>query len=209
MLTAIKRVDADRPGNTRWLCKCDCGTFTTVFRNALTRKKSPTESCGCATGALISEHKKLPNRTKNGKRAPEYNTWKGIKARCTRVSGSSYNTYGAKGITICDEWLNDFDAFLAHVGPRPSPEHTLDRIDVTKGYEPGNVRWADWITQANNKTTTRYITWQGKSQSITQWSRELFGRDHLIATRLSRGWTIERAFTEQPYVGKNQTHSVK
>lgn len=84
----------------------------------------------------------------------EYIAWDNVKARCRNPKRADYVWYGARGITICDEWLNSFNAFLAGVGPSPGNGYSLDRIDNDKGYEPGNVRWATKAEQARNRSTT-------------------------------------------------------
>jgi len=80
-------------------------------------------------------------RVYNAALGSEYKAW----------SNPDWKDYGGRGITMCAEWLNDFAAFLAHIGPKPGPSMSLDRIDNEKGYEPGNIRWATWIEQANNR----------------------------------------------------------
>jgi hypothetical protein len=74
-----------------------------------------------------------------------------MKARCTNPKHIGFHVYGGRGIRVCDAWTNDFEAFLAHVGPKPTPTHTIDRIDVNGHYEPGNVRWATYSEQSKNK----------------------------------------------------------
>jgi hypothetical protein len=90
----------------------------------------------------------------NGKVRPEYLSWHNAKRRCTDPSNDHYPNYGGRGITMCDEWLNDFSAFIAHMGPRP-PGYTLDRRDNNRGYEPGNCRWATKSEQAFNRRKAR------------------------------------------------------
>lgn len=133
-------------------------------------------------------------------RTTEYRVWKSIKNRCFNKNSIDYQTYGGSGISMCDEWSKSFECFRAYVGPRPSPRHSVDRIDNGRGYEPGNVRWATPIEQANNKRAcNRHITFGDRTMTISQWARELaIGRD-VIAARLDKhGWTIEQALTTPP-----------
>jgi hypothetical protein len=87
---------------------------------------------------------------KNG-RHPLYGTWKRMRQRCNDQGCTDYYNYGARGVTVCARWMESFEAFLADMGPRPSPRHSLDRIDSSLGYEPGNVRWATTRQQARNR----------------------------------------------------------
>jgi hypothetical protein len=87
--------------------------------------------------------------------SPEYRAWCNIKARCLNPGNKDYPTYGGRGITVYARWRDSYQAFLADVGRRPSPRHSVDRIDVNGNYEPGNVRWATRKEQANNRRTTR------------------------------------------------------
>lgn len=100
---------------------------------------------------------------------PEYRTWTHMKVRCYNKNYESFSNYGGRGIKVCDEWLNDFVAFFNHVGKKPSPQHTLDRIDNDGNYEPGNVRWATKSEQQMNrgmlKTNTSGITGIGRHRN--------------------------------------------
>lgn len=88
---------------------------------------------------------------KGNERSTEYNTWKAMKRRCDNKNGQSYKFYGGRGITVCSQWVNDFGQFLIDVGRKPSPEYSLDRIDVNGNYEPSNVRWATKQQQSFNR----------------------------------------------------------
>lgn len=132
----------------RWRCRCDCGTVLDVQATHLRSKH--TTSCGC----VASEKTATRNvaSAKHGMwKTPEFQAWLSMRKRCYSKRNKRYPDYGGRGIKVCDEWLNDFAAFYAHVGPRPSAKHSLDRIRNGEGYKPGNVRWATDGEQNNNK----------------------------------------------------------
>jgi hypothetical protein len=118
-----------------------------------------------------------------------------MKARCYSPSSAAYYKYGARGIVVCERW-RIFETFLADMGKRPSPRHTLDRIDGTKGYEPGNCRWATPQQQQLNLKNNVRIEFDGKSLTAGQWSR-IVGLDEKTITSRYRqlGWTAEDALT--------------
>jgi hypothetical protein len=139
-----------------WVCRCDCGADAEVRAGALVAGRQV--SCGCLqserTAARNVAAARHGHASKDGA-SPEYKAWGGIKRRCYNPSDREFHNYGGRGITVCDRWRDSFDAFLADVGTRPSPRHSIDRIDNDRGYEPGNVRWATRETQERNKRTTR------------------------------------------------------
>ena len=110
-----------------------------------------------------------------------YNIWSGIKARCNRRNNPDYKLYGKRGIRVCDEW-NDFGTFY-------------DRIDTDGDYCPNNCRWVTWKTQANNKRTNHYITFQGKRATLQQWADSVGIKANTLLYRLRRGWSVKRALT--------------
>lgn len=125
-----------------------------------------------------------------------YNAWHQMLARCEDPEHPAYKSYGERGIHVCEPWRQSFDAFIRDVGPRPSSDHTLDRIDNEKGYCPDNVRWATQKEQGNNRRTNRRVTFQGRTQTVTQWAEELFPENvGRIKTRFAKGWDTERALT--------------
>jgi hypothetical protein len=104
---------------------------------------------------------------------------------------TSRNHFG-KGITVCERWLS-FEAFFADMGPKPTPQHTIDRIDNTRGYSPDNCRWATHKEQANNKTNNRTVTYEGITQTLMAWAEQLGVDEARIRWRLNRGWPVEDA----------------
>lgn len=144
-------------GERKWECICDCGGRKTVFTSNL--RRGNTKSCGCVKKQTASKR-----ATKHGYyHTKAYKSWYSIKRRCTDPNDSSYLAYGGKGITMYEPWINDPKAFCEYIGPAPSSKHSIDRIDNSKGYEPGNIRWATDIEQANNKTNNVQIEFHGQT----------------------------------------------
>jgi hypothetical protein len=142
-------------GNSRWVCQCECGNTSVVLTANLNRAN--TTSCGCVRNIKSSKR----NTTHGLSNTLAYKTWLGIRRRCRDEKFGSYKDYGAKGIDIWQPWYESVERFVADMGQPPTPEHTLDRIDNSKGYEPGNVRWATQTEQARNRSVCVKIAFQG------------------------------------------------
>lgn len=184
-LTLIRFIEKRESGSGIWECECECGGMTNVQDNNL--RSGHTQSCGC----LDRPHGKSMSR--------EYKSWIAVKRRCCDPNNGGYARYGARGIKICEKWINDFPAFYADMGPKPTPKHSIDRIDNEKGYEPGNCRWATMAEQARNKRNTTFLEFNGKRQTLPEWSRELKIHHATLVHRLyDHGWTPEKAFTVPP-----------
>jgi hypothetical protein len=129
---------------------------------------------------------------RKGKRTPEYRSWQKMKQRCYSPSQYCYHLYGGRGITICERWLDSFVNFLEDMGQKPSPTHSIDRIDNNGHYEPGNCRWATPQEQMDNSRRSTMLTHKGETLSIRAWSRKLGVTHSGISYRLKQGWTIDR-----------------
>lgn len=152
-LVALRPTDQRTHGRVVWECLCDCGATALVAGDTL--RDGRTRSCGClrrSTGAKATAYKH--GGAAGDALSPEYKVWRGIKRRCFMPNDPAYPRYGGRGIRLCDRWM-DFNAFLSDMGPRPSPDHSIDRIDNDGNYEPGNCRWATRAEQSQNRRNTR------------------------------------------------------
>jgi hypothetical protein len=138
----------------RYICQCDCGNKTQAFRSNLT--SGNVSSCGCFRSEEMRRlHTKHGDTQNGGPHAPEYRVWHGMICRCELRSDKKYADYGGRGITVCKRWRSDYRNFLADMGRRPSPKHSIDRIDNDRGYYPGNCRWATLSEQNLNRRPKR------------------------------------------------------
>jgi len=178
-----------RPNTYKYyaVCVCDCGNKKLVRFDSL---KKGTTSCGC----LQKEKTKTHGRTKH----PLYICWKHMLRRCYNKLDKSYPNYGGRGISVCKRW-HDIENFIADMGPHCSDDVTIERIDNNGDYTPGNCIWANRKVQANNRRTTHFLTYNGKTQSLKAWSEELGLNLGTLWERIKVwGWDIERALTQPP-----------
>lgn len=148
-LTVIERGPNDNTGKVQWMCECDCGA-TSVHRTTHL-KSGRAVSCGCKRAEYASTTLKEVNRTHGQSKSLTYTSWKSMKERCLNPNAPNYDKYGGRGVVIHQPWVDSYETFLADVGERPSYDYSIDRIDNTGNYVPGNVRWATRSQQQRNK----------------------------------------------------------
>jgi hypothetical protein len=185
------RAGVNKSGSITWLCKCDCGKELITSGKSL--RRGETRSCGCARNEKIAAVGKR-NATHGGKRTKLYAHWSAMKARCNNPANNRYELYGGRGITVCNEWANSFEAFRDWALANGYKENlTLDRKDTDGPYSPDNCRWATQKEQQNNRRDNRIITYNGISMNLQQWADKRGISRKTIQTRLSRGWSVARA----------------
>ena len=193
-------------GMILWECECDCDKHTHIWVDKGRLNSGNTQSCGCIRCEKLIQWNKdylenyIPHSVKE--EYPRlYNTYIGMKMRCLNPNNTHYNSYGGRGITICDEWLNSFNSFKEWAFENGYEENlTIDRINVNGNYEPNNCRWTDMKIQANNKTNNKYLEYQGRVQTLSQWCEELGLDYYRTKARLNTcGMTVEQAFNKNYY----------
>ncbi|MET3790669.1 hypothetical protein [Aquamicrobium terrae] len=189
-LVAVSMCGYNATKQALWLCRCDCGTNTTVAGIYL--RVGRIQSCGCLRYDRTATHGLHQHEL--------YRTWYGMVQRCINPENKDYYRYGGRGITVCPRWeigeseLSGLECFIADIPDRPSKRHSIDRIDNNRGYEPGNVRWATGRQQNRNRRDNRIVCLNGRDVTVAE-ACEMSGVNYNTAqARLNRGWNIERAF---------------
>lgn len=186
-LTVLSRYDDGPASNgrrTRWLCRCECGTEKIAVGHELA--SGDTNSCGCFRREIVGAGRRTHGKT----RSYTHTSWRAAKDRCFNCHHTKFADYGGRGIIMCEAWATDFAAFLRDMGERPRGM-TLDRIDNSKGYEPGNCRWAPIDAQAANRRSN--IEWRGALTTIKSVAEEI-GVPRTSLNKLIRsGLSVEAA----------------
>lgn len=137
------------------------------------------------------------SRIKNSKYAGVdkslYDRWQGMRSRCYNPNSHKYSKYGARGIKVCDRWKDSYVNYVTDMGTPPSPKHSVNRIDNDGDYSPENCRWATWEEQLNNTSRNILVSYKGRTQTLSQWSRESGVNDSTLSWRINKGWPLEKA----------------
>ncbi len=175
----------------RWLAKCECGDQREyLVRDFLDRNR---QSCGClsAHNGYNSEGIRLDFEWS---KSAEYRAYLGMRQRCLNPKGKHYKNYGGRGIKISQRWLESFANFYEDMKTRPTPEHSLERLDVNGPYSKENCTWATWPEQMRNKRRTVRLTYQGRTQCLTDWAREI-GINYISLSKRIKCWGLEKALS--------------
>ena len=173
---------------TYQVCQCSCGNVTVKRSQCIGNQ---TLSCGCIAKEVTRNRSVTHGHGVHGKQTAEYKTWGSMFSRCYNKKMQYYKNYGGRGIEVCKRWWaenNGYLNFLNDMGPRPSNQHSIDRIDVNGDYCPENCRWATRKEQGRNKQRSRYVVAFGQTKTVAEWS-ELFGvAENTITFRLNSGF---------------------
>ena len=191
-LTVIGYACTNKSRKSVWKCKCECGKETFVVGNRLI--KGHTKSCGClrvdSATRIATKHGYSKTRL--------YGIWCAMKGRCTNQNNTSYERYGGRGIAICDEWQNNFQAFYNWaISHGYSDESSIDRIDNNGNYEPSNCRWVTMKEQSNNRSSSVCLTHNGETHTLKEWS-ELTGIKYTtLYSRYSVGESVDEILKQR------------
>lgn len=181
-MVLVEIVEKVSYGSNVWRVVCDCGKGSNKKVSDFWKLKSCSYTCP----THIYKGKTYPPNTRKIQLA-----WHDIKARCLDSTHPSYPLYGGRGIDIYEPWVDDFNSFFTEVGQPPTSRHSIDRIDNSKGYVPGNLRWATRKEQANNTRKTIYLTIGEVTKPLAIWASE-YGKEYdCVYWRYTHGWKPE------------------
>lgn len=189
LLTVLSPVEREGEKFSDWLCHCACGKECS--KPSVCLRDGRATHCGCVrkvAGLLKAEF------------SAEYKSWQSLRGRCLNPKDDHFEQYGGAGITVCERWAgrNSFVLFLADMGPKPSPECTVDRKENSLGYSPENCRWATPLQQGNNRRNNIRVTIDGVTKTVAQWARHKGIQPSVVNKRRRRGWDSVRAISEPP-----------
>lgn len=190
-LLVVQKIDNEQK-RTKYRCICDCGN--TVVVDGYNLRHGIANPCVCTqkyqSGINNGTYKHGSSQTRL------YGIWQGMLNRCRNPKVNRFDSYGGRGIAVCDEW-QEFAAFQSwSLANGYNDSLSIDRIDVNGNYCPSNCRWADNQTQANNRTTNHILDFNGESHNIAEWSIITGINKGTIQSRLRRGWSVAQALSE-------------
>lgn len=190
-LTALYYNGVSDKGFQTWVCECDCADKTRVVVKAADLSGNHRKSCGCMKG-------KGYNTRHNMSKTRIYNIYHKMISRCHNPNEKEYKNYGARGITVCEQWRNDFNSFVEwSMDNGYKSDLSIDRVDNEKGYSPDNCRWATFKQQENNRRNNHFLTFRNERHTLSEWGDITgIGQDNIYA-RLKLGWSVERTLTEK------------
>lgn len=190
-LTAIRSCGKASSGDLKWLFKCRCGTeFEANGYYARCGKITSCPICAAERTRIASVKHGLSS-------SPEFEIWTGMQTRCLNKNAHGFTNYGDRGISICQRWMDSFENFLADMGPRPSPTHSIERIDNDGNYEPSNCRWATDKEQANNKRNNVKVTIDGVTKYLSAWAHQFGVQISTASLRHKQGLRGMEIFTSK------------
>lgn len=172
-----------------WECLCDCGNI--IHTKTYLLNNGETKSCGCYSKQVLLNFSIKHGFAGRKTKTPEFTTWLAIRTRCRNPNLPNSHVYVGKGIKVCKRWENSFPLFLKDMGVRPSPKHSIDRINNNGDYKPSNCRWATSKEQGRNKSTNVMLTYNKKTMCISAWAETLGIKDGNFRWHLKSGKTIK------------------
>lgn len=194
-LRVVKHAGTTADGHALWLCQCTCGKEVFVSGNAL--RRGNTKSCGCYNRDVSTARIVAKNTTHGGTGTRLFRIWSNMKTRCYNPNAINYDNYGGRGITVCDEWRDDFTTFREWaLANGYTNSLTLDRIDNDRGYSPDNCRWATIKEQMNNRRSNTVVSYGGEAHTVTEWAAIIGIAPDALLYRINCGrYTVEQALT--------------
>lgn len=175
----------------QWHCECECGSLTVVQSDNLL--SGHTQSCGCYSQEVRVASRTSHGYSRNRKPTPEYKSWLGLVARCNNPNSGGYESWGGRGIKVCERWMK-FESFIADMGQMPGKGYSIERIDNNGNYSPDNCKWATRAEQCRNRRSNIIIEYRGERKVLKDWCSILGLKYHTVFARIRYyGWTVERA----------------
>ncbi len=193
-LIVIEEAGRTKQGNVKWLCRCDCGQDTVASQGNLHR--STTKSCGCFRAESASRLFTTHGLSKeNGKQSRLYGIWLEMKRRCCDQRRKAFKNYGGRGISVHPLWMAFGNFYSWAMANGYAPNLTIERKDNNGNYEPGNCTWIPLKLQSSNTRSSRFITHEGRTLTMTQWAAIVGLSTGTLWMRLKLGWPYGKALT--------------